>query len=129
MTSHSQKLQEINVSYINNPQIRRTHDKAGFGKTGGRVEGDRANSPTHDTASPNGAHPHSVSIHHAGAGEPKHSNPHHVHVHHADGTHEHSEHANFQEAMDHANSKSPEAGAGLDGGAAEPVEAEMPDGY
>ena len=51
-------------------------------------------------------HPHSIHIHHAGDGEPHHGNPHHVHVHHADGSHEHSEHGNFKEAMDHAHSMS-----------------------
>lgn len=57
---------------------------------------------THDGSG--GTHPHSVSIHHAGPHPPHPSHPHHVHVHHADGTHEHSEHANFGEAMNHAQS-------------------------
>ena len=51
-----------------------------------------------------GSHPHSIHIHHAGSGAPHAHNPHHVHVHHADGRHEHSDHGNFQEAMDHAHS-------------------------
>lgn len=51
-----------------------------------------------------GKHPHSIHIHHAGDGEPHPSNPHHVHIHHADGTHEHSDHASAQEAMDKAHS-------------------------
>lgn len=55
-------------------------------------------------------HPHSVHIHHAGDGEPHPGNPHHVHVHHADGSHEHTEHENYSEAMNHAHSIGGESG-------------------
>jgi len=111
--------------YINNPQIRRTHEKAKAAGLGASEHGESGTS--HGEGG--GAHPHSISIHHAAAGQPHASNAHHVHVHHADGSHEHSEHGNFQEAMDHAQSKASGDGSPMDGGQAEPVEGEMPDGY
>lgn len=56
-----------------------------------------------EKVSQGGPHPHSIHIHHAGQGQPHAGNAHHVHIHHADGTHEHSDHGSFQEAMDHAS--------------------------
>ena len=114
--------------YINNPQIRRTHEKArGLGSAAHAAVG-----ASDGEAKSGGKHPHSVHIHHAGQGEPKAGNPHHVHVHHADGTHEHSDHGSFDEAMDHAQSKAEgsEPGAALGSESGAPVDgAEMDDGY
>lgn len=109
----------MNKPYINNPQIRRAHEKAGS-----FIDGN------HDEKKGSGAHPHSIHIHHAGDGAPHPSNPHHVHVHHADGSHEHSDHGSFEEAMSHAQSKASEAGAPLGGESGAPSDnAEMEDGY
>ncbi len=109
------------MNYVNNPQIRKTHEKfnAGMGKSSSeQSQGEKK------------GHPHSVSIHHAGQGEPKAENPHHVHVHHSDGSHEHSDHANFGEAMDHAQSQGSEPGQALGAESGAPVDgAEMEDGY
>lgn len=109
--------------YVNNPQIRRAHEKAGISGKAGAAEERAEGSAEHQGG---GSHPHSVHIHHAGSGAPHPSNPHHVHIHHADGRHEHSDHASFQEAMSHAGEASAplgeQAGAPADG-------AEMEDGY
>jgi len=111
------------MNYINNPQIRKTHEKFNAGKAavGSETEGEKHGE---------GKHPHSVHIHHAGQGEAHAGNPHHVHVHHADGSHEHSDHANFDEAMQHAQSKASEPGEALGAESGAPVDgAEMEDGY
>lgn len=111
--------------YINNPQLRKAsekHSAGGLGKpeheAGGEAKGG------------SGAHPHSIHIHHASSGAPSAGNPHHVHVHHADGSHEHSDHANYAEAKQHADSKAQESGAPLGEESGAPIDGgEMADGY
>jgi len=107
------------MNYINNPQLRRAHDKYS-----GQSSHEAGGSPTHGKGG--GSHPH-IAVH-------SHSAGHTVHITHPDGRHESHDHAAGDAegiaAHIHQHIGGQEESAPLGNEAGAPVDgAEMDDGY